>query len=141
MPSHALSVARRLTTPAVLSATVTALLPSSATMPIMRSSAAALGAYENQAVAQRAADGGGVDNLGACGLFRRGAGERKNHVAARAAIDLGIGEVGRSDEDVDARAGARLPQGADRFERRLQRGLTVEHEVSGASSGRRQERD
>jgi len=50
-----------------------------------------------------------LDDFGARGLVRRGAGERKNQVTARAAIDLGIGEVRRRDEDVDARAGARLP--------------------------------
>src|SRR5262249_52542016 len=103
--------------------------------------AAGLGTNEDQAVAQRAADGVGVDEFGACSLLRCGAGERKNHVAARAANDLGIGEFGWSDEDVDASAGVRLPQGADGFERLLQGGLTIDYEVSRTGSGRRQERE
>jgi len=72
-------------------------------------SSGALGADENQAVAQRAGDCGALDDFGARGLLGRGAGERKNHVAARPPIDLGIGELGWSDENVDARASARLP--------------------------------
>src|SRR6516162_4054065 len=175
MPSRALSVARRLTTPAELSATATALLSSTA-MPILRSSPSArtgrvalrigdcdplardqagdigeiravdrpggvLGADENQAVAQRAADGGALDDLGAGGLLGRGAGERKNYVAARAAIDLGKGGVGRRDEDVDARAGARLPQRAGRFQRLLQGGLTVDHEIPRTCTSGSQECD
>jgi hypothetical protein len=60
-----------------------------------------------------------LNDFGARGLLGRGAGERKNHVAAHPAINLGVGQIRRRDEKVDARAGARFPERADQFERLL----------------------
>ena len=156
-----------LTTPAELSATTTALLPSPTTIPILRSSqdragagSVALGigdrkrlagdqsgdigqrvaarrtsgrrgADEGQVVAQHPADRVGVDDLVARGFVGRGAGERKDHVATRAALDLriGTGPVGATKTltRVPLRACHSLPTD---FSDRLERGLAVDHEVA-----------
>ena len=63
-------------------------------------------ADEHQAVAQDTADRIGVDDLVARGIVGRGAGERKDYVAARAALDLLVGQIGWRHEDVDAHAAA-----------------------------------
>ena len=71
-----------------------------------------------------------MDDLVARGIVRREAGERKDDVATRAALDLGIGQVGWRHEDVDPCATASMPQLAYRFQRRLERGLAIDHEVA-----------
>ena len=100
---------------------------------------AARGADENQAVAQRGLDHVGADDLAARGSLGGGAGEREDHVAARATVDLREGKVGRRHEHVHARAGTCLPKPADRFQRLLQRRLAVDHEIARLCHRRRHE--
>ena len=114
MPSRALSAASMLTTPAELSATATALLPSPTAMPILRSSsdragagcvALGIGDCERLARDQPADIGQRVAALGAGG--RLGADEDQV-VAQRAADRVGVDDLVRAASSVAAPASAKI---------------------------------